>query len=97
MQIHFTGHHMEITPALKTFTTEKLGKLERHFDKITSIHCVFDIEKLRHIAEATLLIAKAELHARAEAEDLYAAIDEMVNKLDKQLVKHKEKIQSHRE
>ena len=97
MQINFTGHHVEVTPALRAFTEEKLNKLEKHFDKITSMHVVFDIEKLSHIAEATVLVAKGELHARAESEDMYAAIDTLVDKLDRQLIKLKEKIRNHRE
>lgn len=97
MQINFTGHHVEVTPALKTFTNEKLDKLERHFDKIMAIDIIFDVEKLRHIAEASIKIVKGELHARAEAEDMYTAIDDLVNKLDRQLIKHKEKTRDHRE
>jgi putative sigma-54 modulation protein len=91
MQINFTGHRMEITSSLRAFTEEKLNKLERHFDKITSIHVVFDVEKLRKIVEATILISKGEVHASAESEDMYAAIDLLVDKLDRQLMKHKEK------
>lgn len=97
MQIHFTGHHIEITPALKEFTTEKFEKLTRHFDKITSINVVFEVDKLQHIAEATIHVAKNEFHAHADSEDLYTAIDLLIDKLDRQLVKHKEKIQDHRE
>src|SRR3989338_933395 len=97
MQINFTGHGLEVTPALRTFTKEKFDKLERHFDKITAINVIFDIEKLQQIAEATILVHKAELHASAASEDMYAAIDELVDKLDRQLIKHKEKIRDHRD
>jgi len=97
MQINFTGHNVEVTTALRTFTTDKFNKLEKHFDKITSVHVVFDVEKLRQIAEASILVAKGELHARAESEDMYAAIDTLIDKLDRQLIKHKEKIRDHRE
>ena len=83
---------MEITPALRTFTQEKFDKLERHFDKITAINVIFDVEKLRQIAEATILVAKGELHASSESEDMYTAIDILVDKLDRQLIKHKEKL-----
>ena len=92
MQINLTGHRMEITPALRTFTQEKFDKLERHFDKITAINVIFEVEKLRQIAEATILVAKGELHARSESEDMYTAIDILVDKLDRQLIKHKEKL-----
>ena len=94
MQINFTGHRMEVTPALKTFTQEKFDKLERHFDKITAINVIFDVEKLRQIAEATILVAKGELHASSESEDMYTAIDILVDKLDRQLIKHKEKLRN---
>ncbi|KTC98269.1 ribosome hibernation-promoting factor, HPF/YfiA family [Legionella erythra] len=97
MQINFTGHHVEVTPALRAFTQDKFDKLERHFDKITAINVIFDVEKLRQIAEASVLIAKGKLHARAESEDMYAAIDELVDKLDRQLIDHKERIRDHRE
>jgi len=92
MQINFTGHRMEVTPALRSFTEEKFDKLERHFDKITAINVIFDVEKLRQIAEATILVAKGEVHASSESEDMYTAIDILVDKLDRQLIKHKEKI-----
>lgn len=98
MNINFTGRQTGIiTPALKTFATKKFDKLERHFEKITSIHVIFDIEKLRHIVEATILVQKGEVHASAESEDMYAAIDILIDKLDKQLIKHKEKLHDHRE
>lgn len=97
MQINFTGHQIEITPSLKTFAEEKFNKLEHHFDRITSIHVVFGVEKLRHIAEATILGNKTEIHATAESENMYAAIDLLIDKLDKQLIKHKQKLEDHRE
>lgn len=97
MKINFTGHRLEVTPAIRSFTEEKFNRLQRHFDKITAINVVFDVEKLRQIAEATILVAKGEVHASSESEDLYAAIDTLVDKLDRQLIKHKEKITEHRE
>ena len=97
MQINITGHRLEITPSLRTFTEEKFDRLERHFDKITTVNVVFDVEKLRQIAEATILVAKGEIHASAESEDMYATIDLLVDKLNRQLMKHKEKIIDHRD
>ncbi len=96
MQINITGHRMDVTPALRAFTEEKFDKLERHFDHITAINVTFDIEKLRQIAEATILVAKGELHASSESENMYSAIDLLIDKLDRQLIKHKEKIRNHR-
>ncbi|MFC3908760.1 ribosome hibernation-promoting factor, HPF/YfiA family [Legionella dresdenensis] len=97
MHINFTGHNIDVTTALKNFTQEKFEKLERHFDQISTIKVVFDVEKLTQIAEASVLVAKNEIHARAESDDMYTAIDELVGKLDRQLIKHKEKIQDHRD
>jgi len=97
MQIHFTSHKMDVTPAIRTFTQDKLNKLERHFDKITSINVTFNVEKLMQIAEATVLVSKGELHASSESENLYTAIDLLIDKLDKQLMKHKEKKLDHRD
>ena len=88
---------MDITPAIRSFTEEKFQKLERHFDHITSINVVYDVEKLRQIAEATVYVAKGELHASAESEDLYSAIDSLVDKLNRQVMKHKEKLLGHRD
>ena len=97
MQINFTGHRLEITPALREYTISKFEKLSRHFDHITSIHVVFDVEKLSQIAEATIHVTKAELHASSEAQDMYSAIDSLTDKLDRQLIKYKEKRQDHRD
>ncbi|AWN75311.1 ribosome hibernation promoting factor [Legionella anisa] len=95
MQINITGHHIDVTPALRAFTEEKFDKLERHFDQIKSINVVLNVEKLRQIAEATVHVTKGELHASSESEDLYAAIDTLIDKLERQLTKHKEKNQKH--
>ena len=92
MQINITGHRMDVTPAIRAFTEEKFELLERDYDHITSSHVVYDVEKLRQIAEATVFVAKGELHASSESEDLYAAIDALVDKLNRQLIKHKEKL-----
>ncbi len=97
MQINMTGHRLDVTPALRAFTEEKFERLERHFDQITSINIVFDVEKLRQIAGATIVVTNGEVHASSESEDMYAAIDTLVDKLNRQLVKHKEKILGHRD
>lgn len=97
MQIEYTGHGIDVTDPLKSYVKEKFSRLERHFDKIIAAHFTFHLEKLDHIAEATLLVAKTEIHASASSEDMYAAIDALVDKLDRQLMKHKEKMSDHRE
>lgn len=97
MKINFTGHGIDITPALQQFTIEKFEKLEKHFSKISSINVTFCVEKHTQIVEATILVNKNELHARAESDIMYAAVDLLVDKLDKQIIKYKEKHQDHRE
>ena len=97
MRIHITGHQLEITPALRTMTIKKFDKLERHFDKINNINVIFGIEKLLQVAEATVSISKCELHASSSDTNMYTAIDSLVNKLDRQLIKHKEKNLGHQE
>ena len=97
MQINFTGHQVEITDALKSFTEEKFSKLSRHFDRITAINITFNVQKLRQMVDATVLVPKGDICASAEAENMYTAIDELVGKLDRQLIKYKEKMDDHRE
>ena len=91
MEINFTGHQIEVTAALRDFTNEKFSRLERHFDQITHANVIFSVEKLSQIVEANIAIAGAKVHAKHEAPDMYSAIDGLVHKLDRQLIKHKEK------
>jgi putative sigma-54 modulation protein len=99
MQITFTGlNKLEVGDALKQFTTEKLERVIRHFDHIISIKVTFAVDKIRHIAEASIFGAKTEINAKAESEeDMYSAVDSLIDKLDRQVIKHKEKLQDHRE
>ena len=92
MQLSISGRRIDVTDALKAYVTGKLTKLERHYDHITNIHVVLVVEKLSHKAEATAHLSGAELFAEAVSEDLYAAIDLLVDKLDRQVIKHKEKV-----
>lgn len=91
MQATISGHHVEITDALREIINTKLEKLERHFDQIASIHVILSVEKQRQMAEATIHIAGADLAATATHDDMYTAIDQLTDKLDRQLIKHKEK------
>lgn len=91
MQLNITGHHVDLTESLKEYVSTKLEKLERHFDHISNVQVTLSVQKLRQIAEATLHISGADIHAAAEQEDMYAAIDQLVDKLDRQILKHKEK------
>lgn len=95
MQINLTGHHVEITPALRNYVDSKMSRLERHFDNVTDIHVVLTVEKLQHKAEATMHVAGGKLFADAVEEDMYAAIDQLVDKLDRQVKKVKEKRKDH--
>jgi len=93
MQINITGHHIDVTPALKKYVTTKFDKLERHFDNVLDVHVTLTVEKLRHQAEADLRLSGNRIHAEATDGDMYAAIDLLIDKLDRQIVKHKEKVQ----
>src|SRR5687767_4249071 len=97
MNIHLTGDSVEITDALRQFTTEKFARLQRHYDRIISANVVFNVEKLIQKAEATVNIPGEAIHACSESDDLYSAIDLLVDKLDKQIKKHKEKFLDHRD
>ena len=91
MQVNISGHQLVVTDALRDYIGEKLSRLERHFDKITNVQIILEVEKLKQKIEATLHIAGGEVVANAEHEDMYAAIDLLADKLDRQLIKHKEK------
>lgn len=92
MQIKLSGHHIEITPALRDYVDEKLERIERHFDNVTSVQVILSVEKLRQKAEATIHVAGNDIYADAVDEDLYAAIDALSDKIDRQIKKHKEKL-----
>lgn len=95
MQINLAGHHVEITEALRENVNTKFAKLEKHFDHINNVYVVLTVEKNNQIAESTLHLNGTELHARAENSDMYASIDALVSKLDKQVLKYKGKINQH--
>ncbi len=95
MQINLTGHHVDITESLRNYVHEKFEKLERHFDHINNVHVILSVEKLRQSAEAKLNVNGGEIFANAETEDMYAAIDSLIDKLDRQVIKHKEKLKRH--
>lgn len=95
MQINLTGHHVEITTAIREFVETKFTKLERHFDQLNNIHVVLTVEKAQKMAEATVHLKGSEVFASAHNEDMYAAIDALVHKLDKQILKYKGKHSTH--
>jgi putative sigma-54 modulation protein len=96
MQLSITGNHIDVTPALRDYVSTKVEKVVRHFDHVTNIHVVLSVEKLEQKVEATLHVdSGATLHADAIDKDMYAAIDALSDKLDRQVKKHKEKRQDH--
>lgn len=96
MKINLAGHHLDITPALRSYVETKLQRIERHFDHVTTAHVVLSVEKERNRAEATIHVNRGNLFAEAEHGNMYAAIDKMMDRLDRQVRKHKEKLVDHR-
>jgi putative sigma-54 modulation protein len=92
MQINLTGHHVDITDSLRSYVDTKFSKLERHFDQISNVNVILNVEKLSQKAEASVRLSGAEVFASAENTDMYIAIDNMIDKLDRQVLKHKEKV-----
>ncbi|HEX5392256.1 MAG TPA: ribosome-associated translation inhibitor RaiA [Rhodocyclaceae bacterium] len=95
MNLNITGHHVEVTPAIRDYVSQKVDRVIRHFDHVTSTHVILSVEKLKQKAEITLHVKGKDIYADAEDTNLYASIDAMVDKLDRQVVKHKEKITDH--
>ncbi|HET7569895.1 MAG TPA: ribosome-associated translation inhibitor RaiA [Gammaproteobacteria bacterium] len=95
MEMSLTGHHVDISPSLRSYVDNKVERLERHFDHATDIHVILSVEKLRHKAEARMNLPGDELFADAVEEDMYAAIDQLVDKLDRQVKTFKEKKTNH--
>ena len=98
MQLDITGQNIEVTQALRAYISEKTERLERHFDHLISAHFVLRLEKLEHTAEATISVGGRTnpIHAVAASEDMYAAIDGLIDKLDRQVRRHKDKVTDHR-
>jgi putative sigma-54 modulation protein len=96
MQLNVTGHHLDVTSSLRNHVSSKMERLERHFDHVSNIHVILSVEKLNQKAEATLHISgNGQIFADAHHEDMYAAIDALTDKLDRQIKKHKEKTKDH--
>ena len=95
MQLSLTGHHIEITPPLRAHVNTKMDRIQRHFDNVVDAHCILSVEKLRHRAEATVNLGGGRIFADSVEENMYAAIDALVDKLDRQVQKYKEKLTDH--
>ena len=95
MNINITGHHVDVTSSLRNYVENKMEKLERHFEHVKKIHVILTMEKDLGKAEATIHVNRGDIYADAKHEDMYAAIDSLIGKLDRQIKKHKEKLTNH--
>jgi putative sigma-54 modulation protein len=100
MNLTISGHHLEVTPALRSYVTTKLDRITRHFDQVVDVKVLLTVEKLkekerRQKAECNIHVKGNDMFAESAHADLYAAVDELVDKLDRQVNRHKEKIQNH--
>lgn len=93
MQINITGHHVDITPSLRDYVNSKMQKIQRRFANITNVYVILTVDKkFQQKAEARINLAQGEIYANSESEDMYAAIDLLMDKLERQVTKHKEKL-----
>jgi putative sigma-54 modulation protein len=95
MQLKLTGHHVEVTPALRAYVEKKMERITRHFVQVLDVNCTMTVEKLEHRAEATVHVSGGNIHVDSVESDMYAAIDSLSDKLDRSIVKHKEKQHDH--
>lgn len=96
MNLHLSGHHLEITPAIRDYVTGKLERVKRHFDHVIDVNVILSVEKLQQRIEASVHLRGKDIFVESEDADMYAAIDSLIDKLDRQIVKHKEKNGGHR-
>ena len=95
MQVNVSGHHIDVTPPLRQYVSEKLERIQRHSDHMVNANCILTVEKLQHKAEAMITMRGIQIYADAIEQDMYAAIDGLADKLDRQVRKHKEKNSDH--
>ncbi|MBS0298493.1 MAG: ribosome-associated translation inhibitor RaiA [Gammaproteobacteria bacterium] len=91
MNLKLTGNHVEITDAMRDYVTSKISKITRHFDHVIDVSVILSVEKLKQKAEANVHIRGKDIFVETDSEDMYASIDSLVDKLDRQILKHKEK------
>ncbi len=96
MNLNLTGHHLEITPAIRQYVTEKLAKIKNHFDNVIDVNVILSVEKLKQKAEASVHVSGKTIFVECDDANLYAAIDTLIDKLDRQVIKHKEKYEARR-
>lgn len=95
MNLQISGHHLEVTPAIRDYVTGKLERVTRHFDNVIDVNVILSVEKLKQKAEVTVHLPGKDIFVEADEEDLYAAVDSLVDKLDRQVQKYKQKLQDH--
>ncbi|SBT08447.1 Ribosome hibernation promoting factor [Candidatus Accumulibacter aalborgensis] len=95
MNLQVSGHHLEITPALHDYVTSKLERITRHFDNLIDVSVILSVDKLNQKAEVTVHLAGKDVYVESVDEDLYAAVDGLVDKLERQVQKYKQKLQDH--
>jgi putative sigma-54 modulation protein len=95
MRVNLSGHHLDVTPALRSYVERKLSRILRRFDRVIDVQCILSVDKLRHRAESTVSVRGPDIHASAVADDMYAAIDALADKLDRRVRKHKERLRDH--
>ena len=95
MNLQISGHHLEVTPAIRDYVTAKLERVTRHFDHVIDVNVILSVEKLKQKAEVTVHVRGKDIFVEADDGDLYAAIDNLVDKLDRQVVRHKDRLQNH--
>jgi putative sigma-54 modulation protein len=96
MNINLTGRHLDITPAIREHVTSKLGKIKRHFDNLIDINVILSVDKLQQKAEATVHMSGKTVFAETDDSNLYVAIDNLIEMLDRQILKHKDKSSARR-
>ena len=97
MNLHLTGHHLEITPAIRNYVTSKLERLTRHFDQVIDVNVIMSVDKLEQHIEANVHVPGSDIFCESTDADMYAAIDGLIDKLDRKIIRHKEKIVDHRQ
>lgn len=95
MNLTISGHHLDITPAIREYILNKLTRIRRHFEHVIDVNVLLSVEKLRQKAEATVNLRGKAIHVESIETDLYAAIDALADKLDRQVLKHKETTKAH--
>ena len=94
MNLNLTGHHVEITPSIREYVVQKLARINRHFDHVIDVNVIMTVEKLDQKIEANVHLSGKDIHVKCHEVDMYAAIDLLIDKLDRQVIKHKERFQT---